>query len=151
MGWGLLAGSAAVGAGAALYKKYRKHKLGKRLRYGGDADLQAAGIHHEKADLKKTLKGQSRLKRWNLLNTKSSRTYDLVRGQIGHKIAHSDDPFEGPENEHTRKGYDEIAGLVGIKKRKRRSSDDTANLLGNDKLSKERRRRARAIGEALEG
>lgn len=134
IGWGLLGGAALVGGGMALYKQYRKHKLGKEILNDPEYQehLQNMGIRIPE---QRHLDEQSRIKRWNPLNTKASRTHDLIRGQIAEKL-------EGAVNEphHNDIQNDEmadspltaIAGHLGIKNKgkKARAKDIASALAG---------------------
>jgi hypothetical protein len=123
VGWGLLTGAALVGGGVTAYKMYRKHKLGKQLRgeqpdrpsYMGvgqnDADTpyrQGFTNHQIYIPDNEYLQSESRTKRW--FNTKSSRTYDLVRAQIAQRLKEKIDIQGGGGTVHGQ-----IVGHLGLR------------------------------------
>jgi hypothetical protein len=132
IGWGLLGGAALVGGAMTLYKQYRKHKQGKEILNDPQQreHLESAGIRIPDAN---DLKKQSWLKRWNPLNTKESRTHDLIRGQIAEKLQNAvNDPHHNDvQNDDGRNSpLTAIAGHLGIKnKGKKARARDIASAL----------------------
>ncbi len=150
VGWGLLGGAAAIGGGLALYKKYRQHQQGKKIKNDLEYRMQLnhAGIHvPDDGDLKLT-GAKAHLK--NLFTTKEIRRHDMVRGQIADELAnreHKNDSMNS--NIHVPR----ILGNIGIAS-KPRSYDDRSHLLeSNNQVEDEvkKRKRAKDIARVLEG
>jgi hypothetical protein len=136
IGWGLLGGAALVGGGMALYKQYRKHKQGKEIL---DPKNPQYREQLERADIRiptqDDLDKQSWLKRWNPLNTRESRTHDLIRAQIAHKLEESvNDPNhnEVQNDDGEDSPLTAVVGHLGIKNRgrKARAKDIASALAG---------------------
>jgi cytochrome c551/c552 len=86
VGWGLLAGAGIVGGGMALYNLYQKHKQGKALEsdeYSGA--LSRGGIEVPDEEM------MDRNKSWtDYFKTDAMRRRDMVRGQVGKKLAENE-------------------------------------------------------------
>ena len=134
IGWGLLAGAAGVAGAMALYKRYRKHKEGKKILNDPEYRRQLTEGNNVRIPGPEDLAKQSRLKRWNPLNTKESRTHDLVRAQIAQNLEqHVADPDrnEIQADDATNNPLGAIVGLLGLrnKGRKRAKGQDIARAL----------------------
>lgn len=136
IGWGLLGGAALVGGALGLYKQYRKHKLGKQILADPDYRRQLTTGNNLRIPDARDLASQSWTKRWNPLNTKASRTHDLIRGQIAdhldrhtHRSGHDDRQNDDADNAP----LDAVVGLLGLRNKgpkKARAQDIARGLEG---------------------
>jgi hypothetical protein len=134
IGWGLLGGAAAVAGGMALYKRYRKHKEGKKILDNPEYQQQLTSEGHVRIPTPDDLAKQPRIKRWNPFNTKESRTHDLIRAQIAqHLETHVNDPdrneVQADDAENNPLGA--MVGILGLrnKGRKKAKARDIARAL----------------------
>ncbi|MCX6318952.1 MAG: hypothetical protein NTW29_16865 [Bacteroidetes bacterium] len=134
IGWGLLAGAGAVGGAMALYNLYQKHKQGKALESEDYRDqLSRGGIEVPDDDM------LERNKSWtDIFKTKASRRRDMVRGQIGIKLANNESQgFYGGDQ-----SLDRISSHLGVSKLK----NDEQQLFGDNGKKKAR---AKSYADAL--
>lgn len=135
VGWGLLAGAGIVGGGMALYNLYQKHKQGKALEsdeYSGQ--LSRGGIEVPDDDM------LERNKSWtDIFKTKASRRRDMVRGQVGIKLAENESKtgfFSGRDS-----SLDRISSYLGVSK----LDNEDESLLTRSK----KKERAKSYADAL--
>lgn len=133
IGWGLLGGAALLGGGMTLYKQYRKHKMGKRILASPAFQQKLTEGGHVSMPTDRDLAAQSWTKRWNPLNTRESRTYDLIRGQVGQQLARElDTGATDQDNDNaTTRPLQSIVGLLGLrnKGKKKAKAKDIARAL----------------------
>ncbi len=133
IGWGLLGGAALLGGGMTLYKQYRKHKMGKKILASPAFQAKLTEGGHVSIPTAEDLAGQKWTKRWNPLNTKESRTYDLIRGQLGQHLERelhtglTDEDHDDPR----AKPLQSIVGLLGLRNKgdKKANAKDIARAL----------------------
>ncbi len=111
VGWGLLVGAGLVGAGLAGYKMIKKHQQGKQLDKSEYKDQLYKGGINVPTDEEMGKGGWS-----DIFKTKSMRRRDMVRGQIGMKLAENESKtgfYDTPDGE-----LSDIGEHLGVKKHK---------------------------------
>ena len=145
-----LLGAAAVAGGAALYKQYRKHREGKKILADPEYRRQLAAEGNLRIPTAEDLANQSWTKRWNPLNTKESRTHDLIRAQLAHHLErHVADPHrhESQADDAQNNPLGAIVGLLGLrnKGKKRAKASDIARASRGEPRTGRRAATARSV------
>jgi hypothetical protein len=135
VGWGLLAGGALLAGGMSLYKQYRKHREGKKILADPEYQRQLTAQGTVRIPTAEDLAKQKWTKRWNPLNSKSSRTHDLIRAQLAQNLESVVADPSGDDAQADNAVTNPLRAIVGIlglrnKGKKRAKAADIANALG---------------------
>lgn len=137
VGWALLAGAGAVGAGAGIYNLYDKHQMGKEMK-----DHEYNGLlAHDGIDARDDVSREGLM---DYLKSESMRRNEAVRKQIAVKLANLEQDSDD-ENKHA--AAVEIVDRLGLK---RKESPTEVSALANPDSDPESIR-AKTIAKALNG
>lgn len=136
VGWGLLAGAGIVGGGMALYNLYQKHQQGKALEsdeYSGA--LSRGGIEVPDEEM------MDRNKSWtDYFKTDAMRRRDMVRGQVGKKLAENETKT-GEYYNYPDQSLKDIGSYLGV----RELDNERGGLVSSSKKDE----RAKSYADAL--